>query len=104
MNGFLLIDKPKGITTHQVLRRLQKKMSNVKLGHTGTLDPFATGLVVVGLNEALKVLNYLNEEPKVYEAELKLGVKTDTLDCDGKITATSHIPSLDEKNICLVLD
>lgn len=85
MNGFILIDKPSGISSHQALTLLKRKIKPKKLGHTGTLDPFATGLLVVGLDEAVKFIPYLNEEPKVYEATLKLGTATDTLDLTGKI-------------------
>lgn len=95
MNGFLLIDKPAGLTSHDVLNNLKHKIGIKKLGHTGTLDPFATGLLVVGIGEALKFLPYLHEEPKVYEASLKLGVATDTLDYTGKIIESKPIPILD---------
>lgn len=84
MKGFLLIDKPEGITSNQVLNTLKRK-SKAKIGHTGTLDPFATGLLVVGLGEALKFIPYLQEEPKVYEAALLLGSATDTLDKMGRV-------------------
>ncbi len=103
MNGFLLIDKPAGLTSHDVLKILKRKLQLQKLGHTGTLDPFATGLLVVGIGEALKFLSYLNEEPKKYEAVLKLGIATDTLDCDGKIIESKSIPVLDDKIVGKVL-
>ncbi len=105
MNGFLLIDKPRGLTSHDVVDALRKKFNpskkqkNFKIGHTGTLDPFATGLLVMGVGEALKFVNYLQEEPKVYEATLKLGVATDTLDCEGKEIETKPIPSLSEEGL-----
>ncbi len=102
-SGYLLIDKPAGITSHRVVEVLRKQFNIKKVGHTGTLDPFATGLLVLGINEALKFLNYLHEEPKVYEATLKLGAATDTLDCDGQIVATQEIPIVDEEIIGKVL-
>lgn len=87
MNGFLIINKPEGISSNQALTILKQKTGIKKIGHTGTLDPFATGLLVVGFGEALKFISYLQEEPKVYEAVLKLGEATDTLDKTGVILA-----------------
>ena len=103
-DGFLLIDKPAGIPSNDVLTRLKKKISDgsmvrqahhgagspcpPKVGHTGTLDPFATGLLVVAIGEGVKFISYLNEEPKVYEAILKLGVRTDTMDLTGQVIET----------------
>lgn len=97
--GFLLIDKPAGISSNQVLTLLKRKFKNTKFGHTGTLDPFATGLLVVGVNEALRFVSYLNEEPKVYEATLKLGEATDTMDLTGTVTDTSVLPFPPEEKI-----
>ncbi|MBI2340449.1 MAG: tRNA pseudouridine(55) synthase TruB [Deltaproteobacteria bacterium] len=92
MNGFLLIDKPAGISSNEALNILKKKIMG-KIGHTGTLDPFATGLLVVAVGETSKIIPYLNEEPKVYEAMLKLGEATDTLDKTGRITEKkTHLP------------
>lgn len=102
-SGYLLIDKPAGITSHRVVEVLRKQFNIKKVGHTGTLDPFATGLLVLGINEALKFLNYLHEEPKVYEATLKLGAATDTLDCDGQVMDTKDVPVLDEEVVSKVL-
>lgn len=100
MNGFLPIDKPSGLSSFDVIRRFKRKFPHIKkIGHTGTLDPFATGLLVLGLGEALKFINYISEEPKVYEATLKLGQSTDTLDCDGKVVAEKEVPSLTKEII-----
>jgi len=94
MNGFLLIDKPAGPTSNDVLNQLKRSLGIKKMGHIGTLDPFATGLLVVGVGEALKYIPYLKEEPKVYEATLKLGVETDTLDLEGQVVAEKAVPAL----------
>jgi len=98
-SGFLLIDKPLGLSSNHALSALKRKGIRMKIGHTGTLDPFATGLLVVGLGEALKFIQYLQEEPKVYEATLTLGEKTDTLDCTGTIIETRSVPLLSLENI-----
>ena len=102
-SGYLLIDKPAGITSHRVVEVLRKQFKITKIGHTGTLDPFATGLLVLGINEALKFLTYLHEEPKVYEATLKLGTGTDTLDCEGKIIESKPLSALDNEIVGKVL-
>lgn len=97
MSGFLLVDKPLGITSHKALQIIRNKFSLSKIGHSGTLDPFATGLLVVGVGEALKYISYIEDEPKVYRATLKLGSKTDTGDLSGKVTETRPVPLWKEK-------
>ncbi len=86
MNGILVIDKPKGKTSHSVVQEVKKILKARRAGHTGTLDPFATGVLPVCLDSATKVIPYLNETFKEYEATLKLGVTTDTMDETGEIT------------------
>lgn len=81
----LLIDKPKGITSHDVVSIIRKKLGIKKVGHTGTLDPIATGLMVVLTGKYTKLSNYLTNDYKEYIATVKLGVKTDTLDITGKV-------------------
>lgn len=98
MNAFLCLDKEEGISSFKVTKSIQTQLfktykQKIKCGHTGTLDPFATGLMVIGLNEALKYLHYLSLEPKVYLATLKLGQKTDTLDHEGNMIDEKKIPS-----------
>ncbi len=103
MSGFLLIDKPAGPTSHDVLNILKKKTGIKRMGHSGTLDPFATGLLVVGVGEGVKFFPYLVDEPKVYTATLKLGEATDTLDREGKVVETKSVPSLDASAFDCVL-
>ncbi len=101
-SGILLIDKPKGITSFDVIRKLRKITKIKKMGHTGTLDPFATGLMQVCTNKATKVIRFLTSQKKTYRAILKLGIKTDTADITGKIIHKKEIPdliSIDWKNI-----
>jgi|UniRef100_A0A7V6A190 tRNA pseudouridine55 synthase len=97
ISGLLLIDKPAGITSFAVVRRVRKALQVKKVGHLGTLDPFATGLLPLALGEATKLTQFLLDEPKTYLATLKLGVETDTQDLTGSITGGSdHLPSSEE--------
>jgi tRNA pseudouridine55 synthase len=88
-SGILLIDKPEGVTSFEVVRRARRALKVRKIGHLGTLDPFATGLLPLCLKEATKLVPFLLPEPKTYRARLKLGVATDTQDFTGKIAAQS---------------
>jgi tRNA pseudouridine55 synthase len=99
MNGFLLHDKPQGFSSNQALESLRKKIGIRRMGHTGTLDPFATGLLIVAVGEASKFIPYLQTAPKLYEAVLKLGTATDTLDFTGKIIQTAHVPVLEKSMV-----
>jgi tRNA pseudouridine55 synthase len=85
MNGFIVIDKPPGVTSHDVVSRVRRILGTRKVGHTGTLDPFATGVLPVAVNEGTKVIPFLDEGLKGYDALLRLGVKTDTLDMTGRV-------------------
>lgn len=88
-NGFLVIDKPAGITSHDVVSRVRRLLGTKKAGHTGTLDPFATGVLPIAVNDGTKVIPFLDEGSKCYEALLRLGVATDTLDMTGVVLAES---------------
>jgi tRNA pseudouridine55 synthase len=97
ISGLLLIDKPAGITSFAVVRRVKKALKVKKVGHLGTLDPFATGLLPLALGEATKLAQFLLDEPKTYLAAVKLGVETDTQDLTGRITAEfDQLPSMEE--------
>jgi tRNA pseudouridine55 synthase len=89
INGFVVIDKPVGITSHDVVSRVRRILGTRKVGHTGTLDPFATGVLPVAVNDGTKVIPFLDEGSKSYEALLRLGVTTDTLDMTGTILSES---------------
>lgn len=86
LDGVLLVDKPIGPTSHDVCRRVQRALNAEKAGHTGTLDPMATGLLEVCLGKATRLAPFLTAETKTYLAHLKLGVATTTLDREGEIT------------------
>ena len=85
MNGFILVNKKKDMTSRDVVNFLTKILNTKKIGHTGTLDPFAEGILLVGVNKGLKVVKLLNYKDKEYIAKVKLGIKTDTLDITGNI-------------------
>ena len=85
MNGILIIDKPKGITSRDVVNNVVKRFNTKKVGHTGTLDPIATGVLVVCVGSATKLVDELTSHDKEYIASVELGALTDTLDNTGKI-------------------
>ncbi|MEE9912183.1 MAG: tRNA pseudouridine(55) synthase TruB [Deltaproteobacteria bacterium] len=89
MNGIVVIDKPAGLTSHDVVSEVKKILGVKKAGHTGTLDPMATGVLPVCINEATKLAQFLSAENKTYLATMLLGVRTDTQDAEGKIIETS---------------
>lgn len=92
MHGILLIDKPAGMTSHDVVRQVRRACQTRKVGHAGTLDPLATGVLAVAVGEGTKVLQFLLADSKSYLATFRLGITTDTLDADGAITAQSALP------------
>ena len=90
ISGILLIDKPEGVTSFEVVRRTRRALRERKIGHLGTLDPFATGLLPLCLGEATKLAPYLMPEAKTYRATLELGVDTDTQDLTGQVVSRSE--------------
>lgn len=93
-DGILLVDKPAGMTSHDVVWRVRKLFGTKKVGHTGTLDPMATGVLVVLLGRAAKACEYVSHDEKVYEATLRLGLTTDTEDVTGTVlTSAESLPS-----------
>lgn len=99
MLGILLIDKPLGLTSHDVVSRTRRALNTKRVGHAGTLDPLATGLLLVAVGHATRFLNYLPLEPKVYEAVFRFGQSTTTFDAEGEVTATAPVPTDLEKRI-----
>lgn len=85
MNGFILVNKKKDMTSRDVVNFLIKILNTKKIGHTGTLDPFAEGILLIAVNKGLKVVKLLNYKDKEYIAKVRLGIKTDTLDITGNI-------------------
>ncbi len=99
VNGIVLVDKAAGLTSTEVVKQVVKLYRAKKAGHTGTLDPFATGLLPVCLGEGTKVSPFLLASDKRYIATLKLGIETDTGDCDGEIIERLSVPMLTAEKI-----
>jgi tRNA pseudouridine55 synthase len=89
--GVLVIDKPRGPTSHDVVAKLRRALGTREIGHAGTLDPMATGVLVVAVGEGTKLAPYLSAADKAYEATVSLGIETDTLDADGRETRRAPV-------------
>lgn len=96
MEGVLLVDKPKGLTSHDVVYHLRRKLQMKKIGHAGTLDPMATGVLVMLIGKATRISQYLMSVDKAYEGEATLGVITDSQDAEGEVMETRPVPALTE--------
>ena len=103
LNGFLIIDKPSGMTSHSVVHQIRKITNTKKVGHAGTLDPDATGVLVVGLGKATRLITYLVCDNKTYQATIRLGQSTSTDDREGEILKTVDCSNLDENEINSVI-
>lgn len=103
MRGILLIDKPKGITSFDVIRELRKKVGVKKIGHAGTLDPLATGLLIIGVGSGTKKLEEYLKLPKRYEVEILVGQSRTTGDMEGAVVADVDVESLDKTSIKKIL-
>ena len=103
-SGILIINKPKDMTSRDVVNIASKKLGTRHIGHTGTLDPIATGVLVLGVNEGCKIIELLTSVEKEYIAEVLVGVETDTLDSTGKVINTYNIENLDDSKINEVLN
>ena len=94
--GLLLVDKPGGMTSHDVVARARRVLSVRKVGHAGTLDPMATGLLILGVGAATRLLGYVGGHDKTYEATIRLGQATVTDDREGEVLSTSSTAHLDD--------
>lgn len=92
MHGILLIDKPEGMTSHDVVRQVRRACRTRKVGHAGTLDPLATGVLAVAVGDGTKILQFLVADSKSYRATFRLGITTDTLDADGTVLSQCALP------------
>jgi tRNA pseudouridine55 synthase len=99
MEGILLVDKPRDHTSHDVVARLRGKLKMKRIGHAGTLDPMATGLLVILVGKATKVSQYLVGLDKEYEGTIELGKVTDTQDADGEVMETRPVPPLTDADV-----
>src|SRR5271154_6305121 len=88
-SGLVIVDKPGGMTSHDVVARVRRLAGTRKVGHAGTLDPMATGVLVVGVEKATRLLGYLTLTEKGYDATIRLGQSTSTDDAEGEVTGTA---------------
>lgn len=103
-DGIILIDKESGMTSRDVVNVISKKFNTRKVGHTGTLDPLATGLMIVCVNKGTKLVELLTNHDKSYIAKVKLGLKTDTYDITGSIIEENYDYHLEKEKTCEVLN
>lgn len=99
LHGVLLIRKTAGMTSHDVVAQIRKIFQTKKVGHAGTLDPFATGLLLLCLGDATRIVQYLTDSEKTYRAVMKLGERTDTQDYTGKIIERRDVPALTTEDV-----
>ncbi|HZP59042.1 MAG TPA: tRNA pseudouridine(55) synthase TruB [Opitutaceae bacterium] len=99
LEGILLVDKPAGCTSHDVVARLRRKLQMKRIGHAGTLDPMATGLLIMLVGKATRASQYLISLDKEYEGTVTLGVVTDSQDADGRVLETRPVPALTETEL-----
>lgn len=99
MNGIFVVDKPKGITSHDVVLFFRRKFSVKKVGHAGTLDPMATGVLVLLLGSATRLFSQFMSDDKEYEGALRLGIRTDTHDSYGRILSNMEVSNITDKDI-----
>ncbi|MBN1179177.1 MAG: tRNA pseudouridine(55) synthase TruB [Anaerolineae bacterium] len=104
MDGILNLDKPRGLTSHDVVNRIRRVAGQRRVGHTGTLDPMATGVLVVCLGRATRAAEYVMDSPKTYRARVLLGVTTDTYDAEGDVVATAPVEDVTEARVLAALD
>lgn len=100
MLGILVLDKPAGVTSHDLVNQMRRRFQTRRVGHAGTLDPMATGVLVVAIGPATRFLQYLDLEPKVYESEFAFGTATNTQDAEGEVIESAPVPDdLEERLI-----
>lgn len=99
MNGVIVVDKPAGCTSHDIVQRIRKAIGQRSVGHAGTLDPLATGVLVVAIGEGTKLVSHLQSDDKRYEVTIALGAETDSHDADGTVTERAEVPTLDQHRV-----
>ena len=104
LDGVLVVDKPTGLTSHDVVARVRRSISCHRVGHTGTLDPLATGVLVLVLGRATRLARFLSAEEKAYDATIVLGIETDTYDVEGRNVAQHHGPLPDARDVASALE
>lgn len=104
IEGILLIDKPRGITSHDVVDRVRRAIKMKKVGHAGTLDPLATGLLLILVGKATKLSQYLMGFDKSYKGTILLGQSTDSHDSEGIITSVAPVPAINDEDITVFMN
>src|ERR1700760_3793728 len=99
MNGLVLIDKPAGCTSHDVVNRWRKLAQTRRVGHLGTLDPMATGLLAIVTGHATRLAQFFGRDEKTYEATIRLGLVSDTYDAEGEVLSTGAPVPQDKRTI-----
>ena len=98
-NGVVLVDKPAGWTSHDVVAKLRGILKERRIGHAGTLDPMATGLLVIAVGPCTRLLQYATATTKIYTGTVRFGSSTDSLDADGEVTGIMPVPTLSEEQV-----
>lgn len=93
--GLLLVDKPAGVTSHDVVQLVRRVYGERSIGHLGTLDPFATGLLILLIGHSTRLATFIETDPKIYRATIRFGAETDTDDCTGSLVREAALPSHD---------
>ncbi|WIK64924.1 tRNA pseudouridine(55) synthase TruB [Gleimia hominis] len=101
-DGFVIVDKPKGVTSHDVVAAMRRLCATRKVGHGGTLDPMATGVLVIAVGRATRLLRYVSEHDKAYEAQITLGVSTETDDSEGSALQTPGCAATPDQIDCAI--
>lgn len=103
-SGFFCIDKPEGITSHDVVSRMRRILDIRKVGHSGTLDPMATGVLIIGCGTSTRLLDYVQSGTKQYVADIRFGMKTTTGDSQGETVELADMSCLDKASLCRVIN
>ena len=103
INGLVLVNKPRGLTSHDIVLKIRRLFQQQQVGHSGTLDPMATGLIIILLGKATRLFSWISKNNKVYQAQVCFGVATDTLDADGQVTKVENVKLTREEieEVCL---
>src|SRR5512135_2305831 len=104
ISGVLVVDKPVGLTSHDVVQIVRKGTNIRRAGHTGTLDPRASGVLVILIGPAVRLSEYVSASDKRYQATIRLGASTDTFDAEGRVTGSAPIENISEEQFETILE
>jgi tRNA pseudouridine55 synthase len=103
LNGIIVLDKPAGMSSARAVAKVKHLLGAKKVGHAGTLDPFATGVLICCINQATRLARFFLQDNKTYQAVLRLGVETDTQDATGRVIATSAVPAIEPDRLAVII-